>query len=85
MATTKIQPGSSQYVLAVSGTSNEFLLQNVSKTNTPIMIVWADAQPAAGTTGHYLYPGDAIGRNGITGQVYAIGVTGDAIIAVTEA
>lgn len=85
MATTvHHNPSSNQFIPVSSSTSAEFFLQNVSKTNTAVMVVWASAVPAADTIGHVLQPGDSLNRNSLTGTVYARGMTGDAVVAMTE-
>ena len=86
MATTSIvNPTGGAYTLAVAGTDNEFLLQNVSEDKTPIMVVWAATLPAASAKGHPLYPGEGLTRNGLTGPVYVTSMTErTADVAVTE-
>ncbi len=85
MATTvKHQPNTSSYIEVINGTTNEFLLQNISKSKAPVSIVWAASQPAADAEGHLLTPGDALTRNSLTGKVFARATTVDALIAATE-
>jgi len=83
-STVKHQPSTSEYILVISGTTNEFLLQNVSTGNTAVYIVWAAALPVGSTIGHLLRPGDGLTRNSLTGQVFARALTADAIVAATE-
>lgn len=85
MATTVThQPPGGQYIKVVNGTTNDFLLQNIGATNSPVMIRWGTTQPASTANGHILHRGEAVVRNGLTGNVYAIGLTGDTVVAVTE-
>lgn len=85
MATTvKHQPPSNRYVLVINGTSNDFLLSNVGREKTNVMIAWASSEPAASLPGHVLRPGEAVIRNGLTGQVWARGMTKDCVVAATE-
>lgn len=85
MATTvKHQPTPSEYSEVVAGTSNAFLLQNASKDKTVVSVIWGTSVPAPDADGHPLQPGDALTRGSLTGNVYARGLTADAIVIVTE-
>lgn len=82
--TTHHQPNSSEYRLVVSGSGSEFFLQNASKNKAVASVVWGVSVPAADTQGHPVKPGQGLVRNGLIGQVYARGLTGDVTIVVTE-
>lgn len=82
MATTnKFQPNSNEYIEVVNGTTNDFLIQAVTGK---IYVAWGTSVPAADTLGYILNPGEGVLRNGLTGKVYARGVTGNTRVVVTE-
>lgn len=80
--TVKHQPSSNQYIKVVSGTANDFLLQNIGKS--PVMIIWGTTVPAASAKGHVLQKDESVLRNGLSGSIYARAVNGDGIVVSTE-
>jgi hypothetical protein len=85
MTTAAVRPTSGEYVEVVSGTTNVFFIQNVSpKLKACCMVRWGSALPAPNDVGYVLEVGDSIVRGGLTGKVYARGMTSDVLLAVTE-
>lgn len=84
MASKHVAPSPTGYTKLDTGSASAILIQNVGGTD--IRVIFASSTPAATATGWFLLtPGQAIARDSMTNDAYAMAVTSElARVAVGE-